>query len=289
MTDPLNRLLDQVSPPAPQPGFADRIVARATAQVQQPATPEVPRRRDRRGAWMRRPRVFASFIAANLLVASAVAATLAGGIGLKPLREVPVIAPVIEAIAPAPKSRPKTRPAPPVTPVAVAAAAPEAAQAPAAPVRPLPPRIERRMAIGDALAARVEAREAAGLPVPERARKRARLHGLEKQAAETWTRGEPVPAELKTQIVRERIDLAPPRLRERVIERVQERREAGLPVAPALDAAILPAAPEMISPNLLTPGEERMQRWRAMTPAERRQVIERVRARRAARAPGAPP
>jgi hypothetical protein len=289
MTDPLNRLLDQASPPAVPPGFADRIVARATAQAQQPAAPQVPGRRDRRGAWMRRPRVLASFIAANLLVASAVAATLAGGIGLKPLREVPVIAPVIEAFAPAQKPKPKPRAMPSAAPTAVAAAPPEALQAPVAPVRPLRPRIERRMAIGDALAARVEAREAAGLPVPERARKRARLHGLEKQAAETWTRGEAVPVELKTQIVRERIDLAPPRLRERVIERVQERREAGLPVAPALDAAIPPAAPETIAPNLITPREERIQRWRAMTPAERRQVIERVRARRAARLPGGRP
>jgi hypothetical protein len=287
MTDPLNRLLDQVSPPVPPPGFADRIVARATEQAQQSATPEVPRRRDRRGAWVRRPRVFASFIAANLLVASAVAATLAGGIGLKPLREVPVIAPVIDAIAPAPKPRP--RPIPAAAPVTVASAAPATVQEPSTAPRRLPPRIERRMMAGDALAARIEARDAAGLPVPERARKRARLHGLERQAAETWTRGEPVPAELKTQIVRERLGLAPPRLRDRVIERVEERRAAGLPVPPALDAAVPPAAPEAISPNLPALREERVQRWRAMTPAERRQFIERVRARRAARLPGGRP
>jgi hypothetical protein len=287
MTDPLNRLLDQVSPPVPPPGFADRIVARATEQAQQSATPEVPRRRDRRGAWVRRPRVFASFIAANLLVASAVAATLAGGIGLKPLREVPVIAPVIDAIAPAPKPRP--RPIPAAAPVTVASMAPATVQEPSTAPRRLPPRIERRMMAGDALAARIEARDAAGLPVPERARKRARLHGLERQAAETWTRGEPVPAELKTQIVRERLGLAPPRLRDRVIERVEERRAAGLPVPPALDAAVPPAAPEAISPNLPALREERVQRWRAMTPAERRQFIERVRARRAARLPGGRP
>lgn len=291
MTDPLNRLLDQAATPSPSSGFADRITARATAQSQQGGL-AVTWRRDRRGGWMRRPRALATFIGANLLVASAVAATYFSGMELPPLREVPVFAPVIEAIVPQPRPRPLR--------IATALEAPGPAAAPAAAAevspRPAPPRVERLLARRDALADRVRAREAAGLPVPPRVKRRVALHGLEKQAIDQWRRGEEVPMDLKRQIVRERLELAPPRLRERVIRRVEERRAAGLPVAPALDAEVPSIAP-VIAPDISgaavgetpRPSAERLRRWQAMTPGERQHMLQRLRARRAARMQGQRP
>lgn len=239
MTDPLDRMLDALRVPEPAPGFADRIVARATALPQhqpQPAAPAEPRRlRDRRGAWLRRHRVLGAFIGANLLAAGAVAAALATGVEI---RQVPLIAPVIEAIAPAPRA-----PAP--APAIVARPSPTpAASAPGeeAAAAPLAPGVERALARRDALAAAVRARDAAGLPVPPRVRRRVEMHAKERIAIEMHRRGEPVPIELRTDIVRERLELAPPRLRARVEAEVARRRGAGLPVPPALDAALAPPA-----------------------------------------------
>ena len=291
MTDPLDRLLDQARVPPTPAGLADRIVAHATAQPQQaPAVP--PRRGDRRGAWLRRPRTLAAFVGANLLVASAVAATLSGGLKLPPLREVPVIAPVLAAIAPAHPPKPVRHhavvpPAPRSTPE------PQAVQAPV--VRQPPPRIERMLARGDRLAERIAAREAAGLPVPPRARTRLELHQLERQAVDQWQKGERVAPELRDRIARERFELAPPAMKARIAERVEARRAAGKPVPPSLDAIVPKAEPAIPETQSLAPfadpvpaapallKERRLQRWRTLTPAQRQMLIERMRARRAAR------
>jgi hypothetical protein len=284
MTDPLVRLLDQATVPAPTAGFADRIAARAVTMPQQ--TPHILQRRSgRRGGWIRRPRVLASLIGANLLVAGAVAATLSGRLDLPPLRQVPVIAPVLEAIAPAPRPKvvrkvpPAAVPTPPVT---VARPSPT-------PVRQVPPGVERMIARGDALAGAMQAREKAGLPVPPRLKRRVALHSLRKQAVEQWEQGKPVAPDLKREIVREQLELAPPRVRRRIEERVQARREAGLPVAPALDAAIPPRPLDMdlttgATPDLTVPSRE-LERGRILTPAERQLLLQRLRARREARLP----
>lgn len=278
MTDPLNRLLDQATVPPLPADFADRVVARAAAESQPPAVPRP--RRDRRGAWLRRPGALAAFVGANLLVASAVAATIAGG-GLLQLRRVPVLAPVLAAIAPEPKPAPVQRK--PVRQAApVLAEAKAAPVAPVTPAPPLPPRVERRLERGDRLEQAVAEREAAGLPVPPRVQKRVALHRLERQAAEQWQHGEPVATALKTDIVKQRIELAPPAVQARIAERVEARREAGLPVPPALDAAV----PAAVDTDRLAPADladRPAALWRSLSPAERQQVIERIRARRAMR------
>lgn len=309
MTDPLDAMLGALKLPEPAPGFADRIVARATALPQEAALPAPPRRRDRRGAWLRRHRILGGFIGANLLAAGAVAAAIATGVEI---RDVPLIAPVIEAIAPAPpppqlaRPKPKPAPAPPV----------EAAETPPA-LAPLPPMpgLDARMARRDAIAAEVRAREAAGLPVPPRLRRQVALHEKQRQAYDLRRAGAEVPMELKTEIVRERLDLARPAVRARVIERVEARRAAGLPVPPALDAAVPPlgATPEPLRPAAAPPAAEAVsdpapgpdaadkadaapapaeatpaaaaaERLRRLDPAQRRQLLERLRARRTARA-----
>lgn len=232
MTDPLDRLLGALDVPAPAPGLVDRIVAHATALPQGPAPGRSAR--DRRGAWLRRHRLLAGFVGANLLVASAVAASIASGVEL---RRVPVIAPVIAALAPTPapaaRPAPKRHPAPPLRQTG-----PAPAQATAAPARPLAPRVEARLARGAAFVDGVRAREAAGLPVPPRAKARAALIARQQDAADHLRRGEPVPLALRTDIVRRRLELAPPRFRARLLERVERRRAAGLPIPPALDAAL---------------------------------------------------
>jgi hypothetical protein len=237
MTDPLDRLLGSLEPPPAAPGLVDRIVAQATALPQTPAPARSPR--DRRGAWVRRHRLLAGFIGANLLVASAVAASIASGVEL---RRVPVIAPVIAALAPSvtKAERPAVRPPQvrAVRPAPQQASGHEQAEA----ERPLPPRIEARLARGAVFAAEIAAREKAGLPVPPRAKARAALIARQQDAADRVRKGEPVPLELRTDIVRRRLELAPPRLRARLLERVEQRRAAGLPIPPALEAAI--EAPE---------------------------------------------
>jgi hypothetical protein len=157
-----------------------------------------------------------------------------------PLRQVPVIAPVLAALAP-PRQPPRSH--------APSKPKPEAKRAPAggapapgertldAPAPPLPPRIEARLARGAAFVAAVRAREAAGVPVPPRAKARAALIARQQAAAEHLRNGEPVPMDLRTDIVRRRLDLAPPGVRARVLDRIERRRAAGLPIPPALDAA----------------------------------------------------
>lgn len=243
MTEPLDRLLGQIREPAPSPGFADRIVAQATALPQQPLT-RAPRRADRRGGWVRRHRLLAGFIGANLLVASAVAASIASGVEL---RKVPVIAPVLAAIAPPAPATPKPKPK-----RVVVAPTPAPAPAPQPPA-PLPPRIEARLARGAAFVDAVRAREAEGLPVPPRARARAALIERQQAAADHVRKGEPVPMELRTDIVRRRIELAPPRVRARLLERIEQRRAAGLPIPPALDAATREGSTSEPATELPTP------------------------------------
>lgn len=240
MTDPLNRLLDQARLPAPPTNFADRIVAHATAQPQQ--TPVVPpHRRDRRGGWMRRPRVLAAFIGANLLVASAVAATIAGG-GLPQLRKAPIIAPVIAALTPAPKPRPvhhKIAPKPAPAPTEVAAAPPSPAPEPLVrqPQRPVEILAQRLSTRRDMLASRIEARQAAGLPVPPRMEQRAMLQTMQVHALELKQQGQPVPPQLRREIWIQRYRVAPPGERARMLDRLAERRAMFMQRADTFPAA----------------------------------------------------
>lgn len=225
--DPLDRLLDEVQPPPPPADFAARIAANATAQPQTPAAREP---RDRRGAWARRHRTLATFIAANLLVASAVAAAIVSGQGLEPLRRVPLIAPVIERIAPRHHHMVKMTELRPHVAVHPAAALP--APQPAAAATPLPVLDQQLRARQAALAGIVQRREAAGLPVPPRLRARAELQDLRRQAVEHRIAGEPVPPALRKQIVRHRLAVAPPAVRRQVREAIRERRATGQPVPP---------------------------------------------------------
>ncbi|HEV7659581.1 MAG TPA: hypothetical protein VGO55_07015 [Allosphingosinicella sp.] len=83
MTDhALDALLAEYAPPPLSAGLAGRVAAAALALPQEPRlavarSAGVPPRRDRRGAWLRRPALIAG-VALGLVVGGAVAATLAG-------------------------------------------------------------------------------------------------------------------------------------------------------------------------------------------------------------------
>lgn len=86
----LGKMLDAYVVPPPREGFADRIVAGATAPTGRPA------RRDRRGTWRIARRVAIGTLAAGMVSAAAVASGLLGAAGIR----VPVLTAML---APAPK------------------------------------------------------------------------------------------------------------------------------------------------------------------------------------------
>ncbi len=168
MSGPLDALLSELTPPPVPAGLAARAADAALALAQAPALPAGRGdRRDRRGAWLRRP-LIAGGIALGLAFSGAVAATLAGvEVALPPkvqtvLAEVPFFGRMAKAepSAPAPAPAPRRRAAPP----------------PAAPVEAAPTLTEpdpmqqmrRARAVRRYLIARqiVAERRAAGLPTP---------------------------------------------------------------------------------------------------------------------------
>jgi hypothetical protein len=86
----LGKRLDAYAAPPPREGFADRIVAGATAPTGRPT------RRDRRGGWRIARRVAIGTLAAGMVSAAAVASGLLGAAGIR----VPVLTAML---APAPK------------------------------------------------------------------------------------------------------------------------------------------------------------------------------------------
>jgi hypothetical protein len=166
MSGPLDALLSELAPPPVAAGLAARAADAALALPQEPALP-VGRggRRDRRGAWLRRP-LIAGGIALGLAFSGAVAATLAGvEVALPPkvqtvLAEVPFFGRMAKAEPPAPAPAPRRR----VTPSPSAPA--EAAPALTEPDPML--QMRRARAVRRYLIARqiVAERRAAGLPTP---------------------------------------------------------------------------------------------------------------------------
>lgn len=242
MIDPLDRMLGALRVPEPDAGFEARIAARAMAGVQ-----ERPgwRRGGQAGRrrWLARHRTLASFIGANLVAAGAVAAALVSGVEITKL---PLIAPAIEAVAPARAPSPPRGPRRPVPLSADAGAAP--ADPAAMPAAPDPPGLARP----PAAIARIRELEAAGVAIPPRLQARVRLYEDRQAARSLRAQNQPVPVELQTRIVRTRLMLAPPAVQARVAERVERRRAAGLPVPPALDAAV-PRAPGAGGPAPILP------------------------------------
>jgi hypothetical protein len=99
----LRAALDAFDAPPPRAGFADRVMASATAPVTRTAL------RDRRGGWQLARRVVIGTVAAGMVSAAAVASGLLGAAGIR----VPVLTAML---APEPKPRPvaivKPKPAP---------------------------------------------------------------------------------------------------------------------------------------------------------------------------------
>jgi hypothetical protein len=161
--DRLDALLSRCAAPSFPAGLADRLVATATAAPQEAQAGQARRaaapRRDRRGAWLRRP-LIGGAVALGLAFSGAVAATLAG---------VPLPAKVEAVIAELPFVGRK-QVAAPKAPVPVRAhARPAPAPVAAPPVEIVAPddqarraRFERRMAARE----NVRERRALGLPTP---------------------------------------------------------------------------------------------------------------------------
>lgn len=149
----LARLLARMPCPAPPPGFAERITARAVAEPQRTPLPRIVpaltqwRRRSPRA----RRRVFAGILTGNLLICTAVAAMLATNPGFR-LRDLPRLlgepaAIVAPTAAPPPPARPVLAQARAAPPVAVSDV-PETAAMPI--VAPPPPAAERALVRIDA-------------------------------------------------------------------------------------------------------------------------------------------
>lgn len=230
----ITRALDALEPPPLSAGFADRVVA-ATA-----SNAPAPRRRDRRGPWMRGRQAALGAMALALMSATAAAAGLFGDVGVT----VPALERFVERVA-------QAEPAPPAPPVAKprqsAAAAPvtaEGATEPDEAALPAPPPaardVQREIAarrIAAGIERRIERRERLGLPVDPRLKDpAARLD------AETAAR---YPG------------------RAALVERVQEIRQQ------RRDGTLEPLA---VAPELV---ERR--RWRDLSPAERAAVRARLR------------
>jgi hypothetical protein len=112
-TDPaLARALDHFDVPPLPSGFADRVVAAATAA---PGIPAPRPTRDRRGGWARRRTMVVGALAFGLVSASAVASGVFGDLALR----IPVISalitPSVHKVAPKPRAA-KVRPLATVTP-----------------------------------------------------------------------------------------------------------------------------------------------------------------------------
>jgi hypothetical protein len=152
MTDhALDQLLAEYAPPPLPAGLAGRVVAAALALPQEPRLAVARRagavpRRDRRGAWLRRPTLIAG-IALGLVVSGAVAATLAG-IGLDGLfgreREPPAVSVGRETPPPAPpaprqEKLPVAEPVPPEDAPVALPTAPQPSPAARAPRAEAPP------------------------------------------------------------------------------------------------------------------------------------------------------
>jgi hypothetical protein len=90
----LRAALDRFDAPPPRAGFADRVVASATAPVTRTTS------RDRRGGWRLVRRVVIGTVAAGMVSAAAVASGLLGAAGI----QVPVLTAML---APEPKPKPK--------------------------------------------------------------------------------------------------------------------------------------------------------------------------------------
>jgi hypothetical protein len=267
MSRSLDALLSELAPPPVPSGLAGRAVDAALALAQAPALPSgAPHgpRRDRRGAWLRRP-LIAGGVALGLAFSGAVAAKLAGvEVELPPkvqtvLAEVPFFGQMAKAEAPVPVPAP-IRPRSEVRPVepALAEAAPKFAEP--------DPMLRRRRAraVRRYLFARqmVAERRAAGLPTP-------RADRIEQVIERRLIRQGVLPVDpVERAVVREQMRQA---WRERVLA-----RRAGM-VAPDRRppmAAIAEADP----PPTSTPGDGAMSTEALNRIALRRARAERMRA-----------
>ena len=172
MSRSLDALLSEFAPPPVPSGLAGRAADAALALAQAPALPSAAphgSRRDRRGAWLRRP-LIAGGVALGLAFSGAVAATLAGvEVELPPkvhtvLAEVPFFGQMAKAEAPAPVPAPVRRRAAVPQPSEPVDAAPAPAFAEPDPmIRQRRARAVRRYLIARQIVAE---RRAAGLPTP---------------------------------------------------------------------------------------------------------------------------
>ena len=263
----LDKLLAGYAPPPVPEGLAQRAVAEAVKQAQQPAIGAPPRRRDPRGGWKRPLWIGAASV--GLAFTTAVAASVVSGGRI----EIPMVEQVVAAIPVLEQARRKNEPEPqrvaeaaPIIPAPVTEASPETGVTALQPGEPG----YRKAQVMQKLAQtkqRVEQRRAAGLPTP-------RADRIERQAKAIVERRQA--AGLPTPTVEEvEAGLA---LRE--LRRMWWLRRAG-----KIDPSLLTDSQLERIANRLPP--DKRERFLALPPDTQRQLvarqIERMRSRRAAR------
>lgn len=116
MTDPrhdpdMKAALDRFTAPPLPPGFADRVVAAAMAKEAAPSLPPplpAARRGAIRRAWRRPTRIVAGALAMSLISAAAAATGYLGDRVQTITHDLPVVGPMIAQVVPAPKPKPRT-------------------------------------------------------------------------------------------------------------------------------------------------------------------------------------
>lgn len=196
MTDTrLAALLSEVTAPAMPPGLAARVAAAATLSLQEANAPAARRaaraRRDRRGAWLRRP-LIGGAIALGLAFSGAVAATLAGVPLPEKVAAVMAQIPFVGHKAAEPDhgavrhSSPRPAPHPARVESAAAAPAPPLPEPAVQPAPPPRPAMMRRMMIAERI---VERRQAMGLPTPPVEQVQRMIH--RRQMIQRWRNATP--------------------------------------------------------------------------------------------------
>jgi len=252
----LDKLLQYYAPPPVPDGLADSAAAAAAGHSQEPRHMELPRRRDRRGGWLRRP-LLAGSAALGLAFTSAVAATYVSGGRI----QIPVVESVISAVPVLDGAiNPKPKPIRQAGGVSSASTPQVERRAEVAPAGQRPWGDTRAAQVLQRLQASVDQRRAAGLPTPraDRIERTAEVIVERRQA-----KGLPTPP----------VDRVKAALALREIKRMRDQRDGG-------SATIPPQRLQRIADRL--PPEERA-RFEQMTPEQQQAAVRRFIERRTMR------
>lgn len=255
----LDKLLQAYTPPPVPTGLAERAAA-AAGHAQGPPHAQSPRRRDRRGSWLRRP-LLAGTAALGLAFTSAVATTYVSGGRI----QIPVVESVISSVPALDRAiNPKSEPVRQVAEAPTVNQPPEE-QTGAAVTSQRQPGETRAAQVLQRLQTNVDQRRAAGLPTPRADRIDRTAEAI---VARRQARGLPTPP-----VERVKAGLA---LRE--LKRMRDQRAGGAPQA--ITPERLERIAERLPPNMRA-------RFEQMTPEQQqmavRRFIERRRMRQAMR------